>query len=185
VEKDLIPPGVSASKGQVRDYLRRCGQEDVWTELQGYVYGARMQETLPFPGVLDFFAQCKDLGVTVYIISHKTQYPFQGTAYDLHQAAHKWLESYGFYDPARIGLSPAQVYFELTKPEKLIRIARSGCDYFIDDLPEFLSEPGFPAGVDRILFDPNDNYPMGHHFHRATSWAEIEGILMSRRNTLL
>jgi hypothetical protein len=34
--------------------LRALGKEDVWTELQGYVYGARMAEAEAYPGVLDF-----------------------------------------------------------------------------------------------------------------------------------
>ena len=174
VEQGLIPPEVPASKGQVRDYLRRCGQEDAWTRLQGYVYGARMQEAPPFPGVLEFFTRCKQRGVTVCIISHKTRYPYLGPKYDLHQAAREWLESHGFFDPTRIGLSQDQAYFEVTKQAKLARIARVGCTHFIDDLPEFLAEPEFPAGVERILYDPNGNYKKDNRFPSISSWEDIE-----------
>jgi hypothetical protein len=177
VEQGLIPAEVPASKGQVRDYLRRCDREDVWTELQGYVYGARMAEAHAFPGMLEFFTRCKQQGIAVCIISHKTRHPFQGPVYDLHRAAYEWLEEQGFYDPSRIGLRPDQVYFELTKQGKLERIARAGCSHFIDDLPEFLAEPEFPAGIERILFDPNANHPTGNGFLRAASWAEIEKLI--------
>ena len=34
-----------------------------------------------------------------------------------------------------------------TLAEKLQRIAQQGCTHFLDDLPELLAEPGFPAGV--------------------------------------
>jgi len=177
VEQGLIPHEVPVSKGQVRDYLRQCGKEDVWTEMQGYVYGDRMKEADPFPGVLEFFTRCVQDGVKVCIVSHKTRHPYIGPKYDLHEAAKGWLISQGFYDRDRINLSPDQVYFELTKQEKLERIAKQQCTHFIDDLPEFLGEPGFPAGVERILFDPQNHHLTGHSFRRATAWPEIEALI--------
>ena len=176
VEQGLIPPELPATKGQVRDYLRQCGKEDAWTTMQGYVYGDRMPDAYPFPGVIDFFLQCKQRNIQTCIISHKTRHPFRGTQYDLHQAAQNWLEQHGFYDPKCLGLTSAQVYFELTKQEKLQRIATLGCTHFIDDLPEFLGETDFPANVKRILFDPNGNYPTEHRFVRVSSWTEVETL---------
>jgi len=178
VEQRLIPPEIPASKGQVRDYLRQCGKEDAWTQMQGYVYGDRMKEADPFPGVQEFFTRCVRDGVNVCIVSHKTRYPYLGPKYDLHEAAQGWLKSQGFYDRDRIGLSPDQVYFELTKQEKLERIAKQQCTHFIDDLPEFLGESGFPAGVERILFDPQNHHPTGHPFGYASSWSEIEALIL-------
>jgi hypothetical protein len=178
VERRLIPAQLPTSKGMVRDYLRQCDREDAWTEMQGYVYGARMQDALPFPGVLRFFQCCRQQGVTVCIISHKTHHPYLGPKYDLHQAAQAWLENQGFYDPNRLGLSRGQVFFELTKQEKIARITRVGCSHFIDDLPEFLSEDDFPPGIERILFDPNGKYLSAHNFLRKSSWDEIEAWLI-------
>ena len=182
LEQGLIPADIPATKGEVRDYLRQIGREDDWTKLQGYAYGARTHDASPFPGVLEFFTRCRQLNITVCIISHKTLYPFQGPIHDLHRAAQEWIESYGFYYPTGIGLSPQQVYFELTKQGKLERITEVGCTHFIDDLPEFLAEPGFPAGVEKILFDPGTIYTEDHRFHRTTSWLEIEKILLPERN---
>ena len=177
VESSLIPEEIPATKGHVRDYLRQRGREDAWTQLQGHVYGSRMNEAEAFPGVVDFFVRCRELGVKVCIISHKTRHPFQGPLYDLHQAAYEWLETHDFYDSGGIGLNRGQVFFELTKPEKLSRIARLGCSHFVDDLPEFLSEPDFPKEIKRILFDPNQNYMKDSHFLRATSWDEIGKLI--------
>ncbi|MBI4169132.1 MAG: phosphotransferase [Acidobacteria bacterium] len=174
IARGLIPATVGPGKGEVREYLRGCGREDAWTELQGYVYGVLIQDAPVFPGVRDFFERCRERGVGVCIISHKTRYPFLGPAYDLHRAAHEWLERQGFYDPQGMGLARAQVFFELTKRDKLQRIARMGCSHFVDDLPEVLTEPEFPMGVRRILFDPNGRYPNDGQLDRATSWAEVE-----------
>src|SRR5690242_9557799 len=77
-EKDLIPAGVPVNKSDVRNYLRRVNNEDAWTELQGHVYGARMAEAMPYPGVIEFFQACRVAGVGVSIISHKTRHPFRG-----------------------------------------------------------------------------------------------------------
>jgi hypothetical protein len=173
VEQGLIPSHLPAHKGAVRDYLRRSDREDAWTEMQGYVYGKRMQDASPFPGVLQFFSHCRQQGIGVYIISHKTRYPYLGPRYDLHLAAQQWLEKYGFYDPRQLNLSRGQVFFEETKQGKIARIAGLECSHFIDDLPEFLAEPDFPAGVERILFDPNHKHLSGHDFTRRSSWAEI------------
>ena len=95
VERGLVPPDLSVSKSEVRNYLREIGREDDWTEMQGYVYGARMSEAAPFPGVLDGLRTCRDRGIQVSVISHKTRYPYRGERYDLHQAALAWLEQIG------------------------------------------------------------------------------------------
>lgn len=152
VAQALIPADLAPGKEAVRDYLRAIGQEDRWTELQGYVYGPGMEAAPPYPGVLEFFARCRALGIPVSIISHRTRRPFLGPAYDLHTTARTWLERNRFFDPTGGGLGEAAVFFELTKEAKLTRIATQGCTHFVDDLPEFLAEPAFPSGVRRLLF---------------------------------
>lgn len=174
LEKSLILPDLHVSKGSVRDYLRQSGKEDIWTEMQGYVYGPRMEDASPFPGVFDFFSRCRDKGYSVFIISHRTRYPFLGEQYDLHESANNWLKVNSV--KGKNGLIPdSNVFFELTKLDKLKRIGQTGCDYFIDDLPEFLGESGFPVNTQKVLFDPN----MRHQeveFLRGTSWQEIQDM---------
>jgi hypothetical protein len=178
-ERGLIPPDLPASKSAIRDHLRCCGCEEVWTELQGYVYGARMAEAEPFPGVIEFFQACRESGTPVYIISHKTRYPYLGQRYDLHQAALEWLDTHGFFAPDRINLPRERVFFTLTKEDKLTTIRQSGCTHFIDDLPEFLLEPAFPAAVGRVLFDPNNRYPDSCQYLRVRDWATCWNALTS------
>jgi FMN phosphatase YigB (HAD superfamily) len=175
-ERGWFGAEIPVNKSDVRNYLRRIGREDDWTEMQGYVYGARMDEAAMFPGVKQFFAACRAAGHTVNIISHKTRAPFRGEAYDLHRAAQHWLELQGFFTANEFGLPRGNVFFELTKQAKLERIAAQGCTHFIDDLPEFLAEPAFPAGVKRILFDPNDLYRQETAFDRITSWDQARKL---------
>jgi hypothetical protein len=179
LERGAIPESIPASKGAVRDYLREVGHEALWTELQGYVYGPRMQEAPPFPGVFEFFVRCRAKRHSVFIISHRTRYPYLGAGCDLHQAARDWVAAYGFHDPHRIGLPADHVFFEATKQEKLARIVDTGCTHFIDDLPEFLEDPDFPAATQRILFDPRHLTPKCPVAQHADSWWTIQSLLMA------
>ena len=157
LEQGLVPPETPVNKVAVRDHLRRIGQEDRWTEMQGYVYGARMDEALAYEGVIDFIRRAGTLGHQVIIISHKTRHPFLGPQYDLHTAARSWIEHHLLWNGQAL-LPDERIFFELTKQEKLARIAACGCDSFIDDLPEILLADGFPNQTARLLFDPE-----GHH----------------------
>jgi hypothetical protein len=176
LERGWIPPTLPVGKNDVRDFLRGQGRERDWTELQGYVYGPRMAEAQPFPGVRDFFAGAVQRGLPVYIISHKTRNPVVGPAYDLHQTAREWLQAQGFFDPARIGLSPGHVHFGLTRPEKVAFIKQTGCTHFVDDLEETFLEETFPTNVSKILFGRRAA-PAGLSVQPAENWAEVSHLL--------
>lgn len=178
VEQGLIPADILPIKDEVRNYLRQTGREADWTAMQGYVYGERMPEAEPFAGVAEFFTACRRQDVPVYIISHKTRHPFAGPRYDLHQAAWNWLTAHAFFNPDGVGLTADKVFFELTKEEKFGRIAAVHCTHFIDDLPEFLTDAQFPAGVHKILFSPGrlaSNLP---GLLQSDSWANLATTLL-------
>lgn len=156
-ERGLVPSGIPVNKVAVRDYLRGIGQEDRWTEMQGYVYGARMDEAAAYPGALEAMQAAIDAGHELAIISHKTMYPFMGPKYDLHAAARGWVESHLSQRGCRL-ISEDRVFFELTKDAKLSRIGQLSCDLYLDDLPEILQAEAFPRSTRRILFDPDDNH---------------------------
>lgn len=176
-ERELIPADLPVSKQAVRDYLRSAGQEDRWTEMQGYVYGPRLSDAQAFPGVLTFIGDQVRKGTNLFIVSHKTRHPYLGPKYDLHDAALGWLEQNGVFDAARIGLSRENVFLCLTKADKLRRIGELGCTHFIDDLPELLAEPTFPASVRKMLFDPNDEHGNQTAFVRMRSWQQMKSQL--------
>lgn len=178
VDKGWIEPGGKAlTKDEVRDLLRAQGHEERWIHLQGFVYGARMMDAAPYPGVLEFFGRSVRDGLPIRIISHRTRRPFRGPDYDLHASALAWLEHHGFFDPARIGLSRDHVHLELEKAAKLARVASSACTHFVDDLPELLAEPSFPASTRPVLFDPTGAHAAQTRFQRLTSWTAAETLL--------
>lgn len=177
-EWDCIPEETLREKNAVRDYLRLVGKEDVWTRMQGYVYGARMAEAEAYPGFFSFLDALGRSGHRAAIVSHKTKYPFIGEKYDLHAAAGAWIQNHllaGSY-PA---LQASGIFFELTKEDKLNRIANQLCDLFIDDLPEILLSESFPAGVERILFDPADSQNDHPNYLRCNSWDHISTQILA------
>ncbi len=158
LEQGLIDDSVAVNKVAVRDHLRSRGQEPLWTELQGVVYGKRMDEAAIFPGVIDFITQAIARGDEVFIISHKTRYPVIGPRYDLHAAASAWIEQNLIQKGVRL-IPLEQIFFRPTREEKLVQIGACDCELFIDDLPEVLMAPTFPAQTEAILFDPQGHHP--------------------------
>ena len=171
-EQGAVPGSTPQNKIAVRDHLRAIGKEDVWTEMQGYVYGARMGEAAVYPGVIDFFRWARVARISLCVVSHKTLHPFIGPKYDLHQAARGWIETH-LVDEQGALIAPDRVFLEVTKEAKWSRIAAAGCDWFIDDLPEILLDPAFPESASRILFDPEEHHADEVALLRMANWGDI------------
>lgn len=167
LEQGLIAADFPQNKEKIRDYLRNIGQENRWTEMQGYVYGDRMSAAKPFPGVAAFFKTALEKKIPLYIISHKTRHPYAGPPYDLHQAALALLEQHGFF-----GLDRKNAFFLETKQAKCEKVAEQSCTHFIDDLPELLLDPTFPKQVEKLWFSPEK---IGHpNLKNFQSWSGIQ-----------
>jgi hypothetical protein len=181
VARGWIEPETSPGKAAIRaEVTRRFGNE-AWTELQGEVYGPRMAEAEPYPGVEDFLRRARAAEATVCILSHKTRFAARGARHDLRAAARGWIEARGFFG-ADLGLSPEAVEFHDSRAEKVAAIGRRGCEVFVDDLPEVFAEPHFPSATRRVLFDPDDAYRHEAAQPRVSTWAEIEEQLLATRS---
>lgn len=180
--QELIPETLETSKNAVRDYLNGSGRKDEFTILQGYVYGARMDLVEPYPGFADFVSAARAAGHELFVVSHKTKAPIMGPAYDLHEAARGFLLNRGLVGEGAIAQS--NVFFEVTKEDKVARAAAIGVDVFVDDLPEILGMSGFPASVRKILFDP-ENYHAGKTGYETFSdWNAIGHALTGHADVL-
>jgi hypothetical protein len=171
-EQGAIPASTPVNKVAVRDHLRKIDKEDVWTEMQGYVYGARMDEAEAYPGAIEFFRWAREAHIPLCIVSHKTLHPFIGPQYDLHQAARGWIETHLTDEQGHL-VQPERVFFELTKEAKWSRIGAAACDWFIDDLPEILLAPAFPQKASRMLFDPETHHADEAALLRMANWGDI------------
>jgi hypothetical protein len=170
-ERGLVPDSVRADKVSVKRHLLERGAEEEWTRLQGYVYGPGIARAVPYEGAPEFFAEARGRGFTLVVVSHKTREPYLGPAYDLHAAALGWIREKGL--EAWI----EEVHLETTKESKLERIAAEGCDCFIDDLPEILLHPLFPASTRPILFAPGGIVEKREGLAAVTAWAQVPELL--------
>lgn len=175
LDKALIPETTPPQKNAVRDYLRQQGIEDEWTRLQGEVYGNRILEAEPYPGMQAALKGLSDRQIPMCIVSHKTHTPFLGEPWDLHAAARSWLEQQGFHDANRMDWSEDQVFFELTKEAKVARIVALGCTHYVDDLPEILAM--LPDSVEKILFAPSEVAGKHPDWKLMRSWQELHALL--------
>jgi hypothetical protein len=175
LERGLIPMTLARDKNSVRDHLNGSGRKDDFTELQGYVYGLRMDLVSPYPGVVDFVAAARKAGHELFVVSHKTHHPILGPKHDMHAAARGFLAARKLIGEGALRIDPANVYFELTKEEKVARAADLRVDMFVDDLPEILAMPGFPQAMRKILFDPENQFAgcTDGQFECRSSWAAI------------
>lgn len=160
-------------KNAVRDWVRGLEDGEIkWQKLQAEVYGPRLGEAGLMAGVAEFLQIGKRLGVEFCVVSHKTRFAQQDLLkkYDLQVAALAWMEQRGFFREEGFAMAPEQIYFALTRAEKIARIASLGCDCFIDDSVEIFADPTFPAGTKRWLIDPYGQ-ALEHGVYRVfTSW---------------
>lgn len=161
VEMGLLPSGFSGGKTAVRDAIRAGSLGDEgWMRLQGRVYGGLIARARPFAGARDFLAARHAVGDRLVLVSHKTEFGhFDPDRVPLRDAARGWLADNGFLDTEVTGLGGEVLWFEPTREAKIARIAALGCDHFIDDLPEVLLDPAFPADTTPWLFAPGGTGP--------------------------
>jgi hypothetical protein len=143
-------------KTELRNHLRRMPEgEKLWMKLQGLAYGKFMFRAEMMPGVARFLLKCRSREHEVFIISHKTEYGhFDQEKISLRKQALKWMEAKRFFDTYYFDIKKENVFFSDTRQEKVSKIAKLECDYFIDDLPEVFEEAMFPGDTQKILFNP-------------------------------
>lgn len=148
-----MPAEIAASKPAIREWFWRSPSgKERWTELQGLVYGLKMDEAKMAPGLSEFLRSCRESEISVCVISHKTEFSAADPRVNLRSAALRWLSQNGFFDPKLIGLGREDVFFEATREAKIQRIIAESCTLFVDDLEEVFAEPSFPGNVEKWLY---------------------------------
>lgn len=147
-------------KTAIRDRLRARGPdgEIAWQRVQARVYGPGVAAAPMMAGSEEFLARCQASGADLAVVSHKGRFAAQDPGgVDLREAARAWLTRHCPQIPAE------RVFFEDERAAKLRRIGGLGLTHFVDDLPEVLADPAFPASVARLwLVDgPGRTYPPG------------------------
>lgn len=176
-DEGLLPHAFQGGKTAVkRALLAERPDGLLWQTLQGLVYGRRIDAAILFDGVPEFLRQCRQQGVDVLVVSHKTELAHHDPALtNLRHAALGWMERRGLF--AAQGLERRNVHFEATREDKVRRIGVLGCELFVDDLAEVLTDVGMPAGCRRILFgnDPHDG------LQTCPTWRDVSDAVFLRR----
>jgi hypothetical protein len=175
VDRGLIGQTEGRTKREVRDRIRQLPDGEIeWQRLQALVYGPLMRDAQPIAGAEEFIRRCRDAGIPVFIVSHKTEYAsYDETQTNLRTAALDWMSMHRFFEPDGLDLSRGNVYFESTRTDKIERIRRIGCSHFIDDLEEVFLEPSFPGNVEKILYAPQATLASANGARLMPSWRAL------------
>ena len=148
-----LPDDLNRNKLSIRDYLRSQNREHEWTEFQGTLYGPGMKHAKPYEFFIEITNLLKNQKHELFIISHRSKYPYAGEKHDLHQFAKIWLKD-------KINTSQLifdkNIYFLETLENKIKKINELRIDLFIDDLLEVIDHKIFPTETRAILFDPDN-----------------------------
>lgn len=147
----ILPDDIPLHKTEIRSWLVSQGREHDFTRLQGAVYGPWLQYARAYPGARACLEYLRDMGVDLFLVSHKTRYALAGEPFDLHTAARSWLTANSFTPQI---FAEDHVFLETSRESKLQRIAKLHCSHFVDDLPAVLTVPAFPETTQRLLFSP-------------------------------
>ncbi len=89
------------------------------------------------PGVASYpgFAELVECGaatpaIALFIVSHKTKHPILGPKHDMHARGARLPRLHEAWWEPTTAMPAENVFFELTKEEKVARAARSGCRCF-------------------------------------------------------
>lgn len=180
-EKRLIPPGFQPGKKAIRDYIRRLPEGEMhWQRLQAILYGPAIDGAQLFDGVMRFLCRCKESGIHVFIVSHKTTFSnLLMSGVNFRQAATCWMRQHGLFEHGTTGLTTEQVFYEATRSEKVGRIRSLGCTDFIDDLEETFLEESFPRDVNKLLFNPHAEPVRTSEVCNCSHWSQIEEFIFS------
>lgn len=181
LKRNWIPKEVGNNKSDVRQYFIKNNNERQWTTLQSIVYGEDIKHAAPYPYVKKIIDELITQGHTLYIISHKTQFPIIGEKLNFHTAALNWLKVNKFITLPDAPFKKSDVFFNETIEDKINCIKEKKCDVFIDDLPKIFESELFPSTTNKILFDP-----YGYHkksvakLNKIKCWSEFNSkITMS------
>jgi len=180
-----LPTDLPRTKKSLRNYLHQKERHDDWTSFQGLLYGPGMSYARAFDGAIEYMQKLQAAGYDLWIISHRSRYPYAGEKYDLQMAAEQWikgeLQSQGlFLGNKNSNCDEPRYQFHETKASKIESIMELEIDIFVDDLPEIISEAKMLGLECGILFDRGDQDVCIQSYNKAATWEEVYRIILSK-----
>ena len=128
------------------------GKQKEFTTIQGLVYGKEIFRAKPAKNILEILKYLKKLNYDLYVVSHKTKYPYQGEKINLRESANKWIEKFLRIDNEII-FNFENIFYEDTIEKKVERVKKLDISFFVDDLISIINLIKLPTIG--ILYDPN------------------------------
>lgn len=151
------------TKETIKEKIIKNSSENDWSRLQSKVYGEKIKYAELFSGVETFFNYLNFISAEIFIVSHKTKYPYIGKKINLRKKATQWILS------KFKKLSKNQILFADTIDKKVKKITELNLDYFIDDLELIFLHSKFPKKTNKILFGKSNKKKITSLYH----WKEI------------
>lgn len=158
-------------KNSLKDFLIKNKKQNEWTIIQGEVYGKYITRAELYKGFIKLFRYLLKKNIKIFIVSHKTKYPYLGKKINLRKEAKKWIQKNIIYKNKIFNFSMKNVYFENSLEKKINRIVNLKCDIFIDDLPQILNL--LPKNVDKFLFNPTAKKIFKKNYKTINSWKQF------------
>lgn len=180
IRRGLLPETFVGGKRAVREAVCQGAGETAWQALQGHVYGRGIRRAEVLPGFERFLEACLGRGEEVFFVSHKTRHGHHDPEQlDLREAALGWLQEHGFVGCG--GIARSGVFFEDTRKLKIARLGALRLDWFVDDLVEVLTDPGFPEEVAGVLLSDAQADMAGAAYRICRNWADVETVVLDGR----
>ena len=174
LKKKIIKAYIQKNKDSVKKYLLKNDKYDDWVKLQGEVYSKYIKYARPFLGSIETITLMLEKKFEIFIISHKTKYPYSGQKINLQKPALRWIKknvcNYS-------GLSSKNVIFCETKDLKIQNIKKVKCIAFIDDLEQIFKNRSFPKRCMKILLTKRKKISNANGIHLAKNWKEIKELV--------
>jgi hypothetical protein len=135
LNKKLINKEVGKTKKEVKDFLIKNYSIGVWKNIQSEVYGKYIHLAKPNKKIIQLIKYLNNNNIEIYIISHKTKFPYVGKKINLHKISLKWINR----NVLKKKIKRKNIYFETTERKKISRIKDLRITHFIDDLDKILS----------------------------------------------
>ena len=171
INKKIKKKGLNLNKDTLKNFLIKNKKENEWTVIQGEVYGKYIIEAKLYKGFIKLFKYLLKKNIKIFIVSHKTKYPYLGEKINLRKAATKWIQKNIINRNKNLNFSMKNVYFENSLEKKINRIVNLKCDIFIDDLPQILNL--LPKNVDKFLFNPTAKKIFKKNYKTINSWKQF------------
>lgn len=136
-----------------KNIIKKFGMSE-WTRCQGEIYGKEILINNSHKDVKKNLIFLKKK-FNIFLISHRSKYPYLGKKINLHERAIQWLNKKKFLGENEI-FTKKKVFFETSLQKKIERINKLNCKIFIDDLSLVLKK--LPRSTSKIHFSNKIEY---------------------------